>query len=322
MPAGCVSSVSKRGILPLRTGIHGPLGSENPRGAVLFSGDSIRSGSGEWRSGAGPLSYVRWVGLATGRRPRPPLPAASPSRGPAIPQSEPDEFIFDTADAVLAVDREQRIVLWNEGATALLGFAAKEVLGRFCHEVLGGRDDSGRVVCQASCPDLMKTLRRERVRSCDLLVRTKTSREIWVSVFTLRVPSRWEDLGVLVHLFHDVTRQKEVEGFVEQIRSSVAKLSFAQGTDPPPTLRPFPSPVDLTRREREVLRLLASGCSTDSVAEKLFISPATARNHIRHLLGKLGVHSRLEAVTLALRTALMYVALIAGSCIPCLPLCF
>ena len=169
---------------------------------------------------------------------------------------------------------------------------------------------------------MMGTLRPERVQSRDLLVRTKAGRETWLSVSTIRVPSRWQDLFVLVHLFRDVSHQKEMERFVEQVRSSVAKLSLCQGTDQPSTLPPPSLPADLTRREREVLRLLGSGCSTESIAEKLFISSATARNHIRHLLGKLGVHSRIEAVTFALRAALMYVAFIAGSCIPPLLPCF
>jgi DNA-binding NarL/FixJ family response regulator len=51
----------------------------------------------------------------------------------------------------------------------------------------------------------------------------------------------------------------------------------------------------LTRREREVLALLTDGADNDSIADKLFISPETARTHVQNLLGKLEVHSRLEA---------------------------
>jgi len=64
-------------------------------------------------------------------------------------------------------------------------------------------------------------------------------------------------------------------------------------------------PAGKSRRERDVLRLLGSGASTRTIAKKLFISPATARNHVRHILAKLQVHSRLEAVTLALRNGLI-----------------
>jgi DNA-binding NarL/FixJ family response regulator len=51
----------------------------------------------------------------------------------------------------------------------------------------------------------------------------------------------------------------------------------------------------LTRREREVLALLTDGADNEAIAEKLFISPETARTHVQNLLGKLEVHSRLEA---------------------------
>lgn len=57
----------------------------------------------------------------------------------------------------------------------------------------------------------------------------------------------------------------------------------------------------LTRREREVLTLLASNADNESIARQLFISPQTARTHVQNVLTKLGVHSRLEAAALALR---------------------
>lgn len=215
------------------------------------------------------------------------------------------DLILNTADGVLAVDRDQRIVLWNEGAETLLGYTAPEVLGKLCYEVLCGRDEAGRPACLRSCRDLLMALREEPAHTHELLVRAKGGREAWVSVSTLLVPSHRQDLCVLVHVFHDVSRRKEREQFVDQLLSNVAKLAVSQGPDPPAPPPPFPHPVDLTHRERDVLRLLATGASTQSIAKKLFISPATARNHVHHLLAKLRVHSRLEAVTLALRNGLI-----------------
>jgi len=58
---------------------------------------------------------------------------------------------------------------------------------------------------------------------------------------------------------------------------------------------------DLTDREHEVLRLLAQGTRNDDIAQKLFISPQTVQTHVRNLLAKLGVHSKLEAVAFAVR---------------------
>lgn len=61
----------------------------------------------------------------------------------------------------------------------------------------------------------------------------------------------------------------------------------------------------LTRREREVLALLAQGADKDMIAERLVISPETARTHVQNILAKLDVHSRLEAAAFARRIHLV-----------------
>jgi NarL family two-component system response regulator LiaR len=58
---------------------------------------------------------------------------------------------------------------------------------------------------------------------------------------------------------------------------------------------------DLTDREREILQLLAEGMRNDDIAAKLFISPQTVQTHVRNILGKLRVHSKLEAVAFAVK---------------------
>jgi len=61
----------------------------------------------------------------------------------------------------------------------------------------------------------------------------------------------------------------------------------------------------LTAREREVLEELADGRSTKEVARALHVSPLTVRSHVKNILAKLEVHSKLEAVTYALRNGLV-----------------
>lgn len=58
---------------------------------------------------------------------------------------------------------------------------------------------------------------------------------------------------------------------------------------------------DLTSRELEVLRLLAEGLEQGEIAHRLVISPKTVGRHIEHILAKLDVHSRSQAVALAYR---------------------
>jgi PAS domain S-box-containing protein len=63
-----------------------------------------------------------------------------------------------------------------------------------------------------------------------------------------------------------------------------------------PTTAPHPA---LTPRQAEILQLLEHGRSTKQIAQELNLSTETVRNHIRHILRALGVHSRLEAVAIA-----------------------
>jgi DNA-binding NarL/FixJ family response regulator len=64
-------------------------------------------------------------------------------------------------------------------------------------------------------------------------------------------------------------------------------------------------PADLTRREHEVLQLLAEGLEPGDIAERLVISPRTVAGHIERILKKLGVHSRAAAVARAFRQGLV-----------------
>ena len=61
----------------------------------------------------------------------------------------------------------------------------------------------------------------------------------------------------------------------------------------------------LTGREVEVLQLVAQGVTSQEIGEKLFISENTVKNHVRNILGKLGLHSRSEAVMYTLREDLI-----------------
>lgn len=69
---------------------------------------------------------------------------------------------------------------------------------------------------------------------------------------------------------------------------------------------PIPAGVcALTAREQQILQLLAEGLAATAISGRLYISFATVRNHTQHILAKLGMHSKLEAVAYAYRRGLI-----------------
>lgn len=69
--------------------------------------------------------------------------------------------------------------------------------------------------------------------------------------------------------------------------------------------QPFTPGADLTERERQVLALITQGLSNGQIALQLELSPSTIKNHISRIFSKLGVATRTEAATLALRHKLV-----------------
>ncbi|MGO8884358.1 MAG: response regulator [Streptosporangiaceae bacterium] len=69
-------------------------------------------------------------------------------------------------------------------------------------------------------------------------------------------------------------------------------------------VQPVPAPR-LTDREMQVLKLVARGMNNRDIAKELFISENTVKNHVRNILEKLQIHSRMEAVMVAVREKLI-----------------
>jgi len=216
------------------------------------------------------------------------------------------EQLTHTAEGMFAVDAQQRIIVWNKAAEALLGYTAEEVYGKSCCEIIQGRDCNGVLQCVAHCSHFEQGKKLRWVHHMDIQSRSKSGKDIWISITTVSIlvtagvtagvgaASGRRKLFALVHLFRQA----------EQTDPAPASLVSLQPSSPGPMAGredASASPFPLTHREMEVLLLMAEGASTKEVGAQLFISPVTVRNHIQSILKKLDVHTRLEAILWAIR---------------------
>lgn len=111
--------------------------------------------------------------------------------------------------------------------------------------------------------------------------------------------------GAIGYLLKDVSAD-ELAQAIRAAHAGRATLSpeAAQTLVHAATQPPTPG-RDLTKRERDVLALMVEGLNNTQIADKLVVSPSTIKSHVSHILAKLGVASRTEAVALAVRHRLV-----------------
>ena len=110
------------------------------------------------------------------------------------------------------------------------------------------------------------------------------------------------DAGALGFLLKDSTADELVQA-IRQVARGLSALSpgIARRLVGEFSHEPGEPQEPLTHREREILRVMARGHSNDEIAEELCVSPATVRTHITHILAKLNVTRRTQAILYALK---------------------
>ena len=185
-----------------------------------------------------------------------------------------DRFFENSADAVVGVNKYQQIFLWNHACERLFGVPFDQVRGRKCYDVVAGRDLDENMFCRPDCPLFAKALGCELIADYDLVIQGAERDPVAVNVGFFVTPAACRDETdlVVIHVFRYINSYRLIK------RLAADRAFGAQG------LRACK--FNLTARETEILELTTKGLTTASIANELFISETTVRNHLKHIFSK------------------------------------
>jgi DNA-binding CsgD family transcriptional regulator len=174
----------------------------------------------------------------------------------------------------------------NERAETLLRQPAGKCVGKPCSEVVRGRTAQGKPFCSERCPVVRQVEFRAEIEP--IRIRVGVGRKAkWVQVVVIAAQA--PDFGgpYIVHCVIDDEREQRFKRYLTRVMTRSTK-----GRAVNPRVKGMP----LTQREKEILALLSDDASLREIANRLHLSYTTVRNHVQHILNKLGVHSTMEAV--------------------------
>ena len=204
----------------------------------------------------------------------------------------PDDILSlfpETSYGVFAIDPEQRIVCWNPAAERILGHASADVIGQRCDAVQSQHAGPGLMPeCASGCPAFRAFRQGSLPQTSTLELLTATGDCKTVRLVNVVISGARERL--LLYLIEEEPDQQAAE-----------REAASRPVDDPERA----GAQRLTAREREVLQLIASGRTTDEIANDLGISAHTVRNHVRNVRRSLRARTKLEAVLIAMRSGLL-----------------
>lgn len=201
-------------------------------------------------------------------------------------------LVEGTADAAFAVNTTGRISAWNKAAAELFGRSEAEAMNVRCHELFQCSDENS-IICSDHCV-IERAAQDNRPReNFDLRVQTRAGK-VWCNLSTLIATDPASGMRHAIHIIRPIELRKRLEQALSEFVRT--QTTTGQNGGPIISLAAKPTNARLTSREVEVLKSLAKGHGTKTIANQLNISSATVKNHIKHILTKLDVHTRLEAI--------------------------
>ena len=210
------------------------------------------------------------------------------------------ELFHSAADGVFAIDRRQRIIYWDAGCEEMFGYSSNWILGRPCCDVLQGcHAVSEKPFCKKDCCVAgLADGSGAGPKSFQMTIKNSEEKSILVTVNVVLVPAECSNGWIVTHFLH---REKHAS-VLNSLEYAQNKRNVHPSANPKAVDKFDSSPKQrLTTRESEILELLAEGLPSNSIAHRLSVSHATVRNHVQHILAKLCVHSRSEAISYAYR---------------------
>ncbi len=205
-------------------------------------------------------------------------------------------FLCSISDPFNILDRDFRIIWANEARAKIHQRKQKEMIGKFCYEMFQRRSEP----C-LECP-VKVAFNSGKACIMERWVDLPDGSRRWGEVRAYPVFNPYGDIVHCIEIAIDITEKKlsilKQRRYVESLEKILKELTEEEIQ----TFEAYESKTvktNLTKREIEVLKLMAKGFSNNEIAGILSISPHTAKSHVVHIFTKLGVRDRTQAAVQA-----------------------
>jgi PAS domain S-box-containing protein len=221
-------------------------------------------------------------------------------------------LVENAPDVIVRFDGDLKVTYVNPAIERVLGTAAESLIGKATYRDLG--------ILEPLAPAwelvLRQVWRTGREQSFELTIQAPLGERVFESRIVPEL-SPEGDVQSLLSIWRDITDQQRAEAERSELyrelvaqQDRVLELMGRLSEDRERTLErtAAASPLNLTEREREILRLLAAGRTNREIGAEIGLTTGTAKNQVAHLLSKLNVSDRTQAAVRAVQLGIIDMA--------------